>query len=199
MNKPSPASTTIPGTAALARTRGRLRRALGFSLVELAMVLAIVGLIVSGIMLFYETSSEQNRVSDALTETVAIQSAVSSLTAGQPIDTDADWNALLVQSKLLPSKWTYASTGVNLLSNPWRGFTNILFTDVEGGGGEMLVIQYFGLTKQACTAMLSVDAGQYYTQTDALLIAGPPTPAQANQACGGSGGYVWYFFLLNKI
>jgi prepilin-type N-terminal cleavage/methylation domain-containing protein len=181
-----------------ARMRRHARRH-GFSLVELAMVLGIVSLLVAGIMLFFANASDRQKVTDAITEMVAIQSTVGSLTAGQPFDETLDLNQVITQSKMLPSKWVYPAGANSFIEDPWKGFVNVSYADVVGGGGYFLTIQLFGLNPQACSAMVASDVGQYYTQTDTTVIMGTPTPADANFACSGSAEYVWFFILLNQV
>jgi prepilin-type N-terminal cleavage/methylation domain-containing protein len=168
-------------TAAFAARR---RRSSGFSLVEIAMVLAIIALLVAGIMLFFNNASSSQKTNDAGTEIAAVSQVVRSLWAGQPDYTGVTTSAIAASGQL-PNKWTKGT-----------GLTDAFAGAVSVGGtasNTNFFITMTNVPSLACNKFATTDMG---TGLIGAFINGtaqsfPLTPAQANgaTACGGTAPY----------
>jgi prepilin-type N-terminal cleavage/methylation domain-containing protein len=167
----------------------RLRRRGGFSLVELAMVLAIIALLVAGIMLFFSNASNAEKTNEALTEVAAFAQVTRSLYTGS--GNYAGLTAIqIATSGQFPAKWTTnAATGT--FSDPWGGVATIASGTINSAG-DSFVITLNGVPSTACQKMSTVDmgtslysltVGNTVTTTTTLL-----TPAQALTQCAGAKG-----------
>jgi prepilin-type N-terminal cleavage/methylation domain-containing protein len=176
----------------------RGRRHSGFSLIELSMVLGIVSLILAGVMLFFENVSENNRVSDWITEMATFRSTMDSLSGGSELDPNADWTTLLIQSRSLPAKWI---AGTNELTGPWHSEVQIL--PITVGSQTFMGIVTYDIPASSCAELAVMDLGQTYTYSVTVVGIGPMTPAEAGPACsdlaGTNAGYVAFLYPVNTF
>jgi prepilin-type N-terminal cleavage/methylation domain-containing protein len=154
-----------------------LCRGHGFSLVELAMVLAIVALLVAGIMLFFAEANAKLKAQEASEELLVVLSSIHSLYNGQPDYTGLS-STLVVQSGQLPNKWNKSNTYV---WSPYGNFVGIQPTN----GNEEAEVDFDGLPDDACTKMASASYdGVYWMFIDGLYSAtGTFSPAAVAAAC----------------
>ncbi len=158
------------------------RRNRGFSLVELAMVLAIIALLVAGIMLFFSNASQAAKTNDAMTELAAIQQTVRSLYAGQPAYTGLT-AAQVGASGQLPNKWTNGGTTV---IDPFG--STVTFTVVTTNtAGDSFSVELAGVPQAACNKMLTMDMGTGVLSlkgtAGSAVVGRGMTPAEAEAAC----------------
>jgi prepilin-type N-terminal cleavage/methylation domain-containing protein len=178
--------------AALAAHRNR--RHSGFSLVELAMVLAIVALLVAGIMLFFSNASTANKTNDAMTELAAVQQVTRSLYAGQPDYTGLD-TAVIAAAKQLPNKWVKAGTS---LTSPFSSAVTVV-ASTTNSANDSFTVTFNGLPDTACNKMVTMDLGTSMLNLSANGTAVPAramTPAEANASCNNANNDV-VFWTLN--
>ena len=160
----------------------RTRRQAGFSLVELAMVLAIVALLVAGIMLFFSNASTANKTNDAMTELAAVQQVTRSLYAGQPDYSGLD-TAVIAAAKQLPNKWVKAATS---LTSPFSAPV-LVTVATTNTAADSFTVEFDGLPDTACNKMVTMDLGTSMLSMTAgasTVTARAMTPAEANTACG---------------
>lgn len=171
------------------------KRQRGFTLVEVAMVLAIAALLIAGVMLFFNNASQARQTNDALQEVAAVQQTVRSLYSGQPDYTGLD-TAIVASSKQLPAKW--ANTTSSTVSNPFGSSVTIAATS----SANQFMLTFNGIPDAACSKMVTMDMG---TGMAALQVgsagsvtARAMTPSEANAACigGNSPGNTieWTFY-----
>lgn len=172
----------------------RLRRQGGFSLVEIAMVLAIIALLVAGIMLFFGTASTAQKTNDAMSELAAVQQTVRSVYAGQ-----ADYTGLsetvIANAGQLPRKWVKgvppAATG---LSSPF----NAAVTVAPQASAAQFSVTMNNIPDTACSKMVTMDMG---TGLVSVVVNGGTavngramSPTEAQQCTGNANVVVWTFF-----
>ncbi|EGO3793633.1 prepilin-type N-terminal cleavage/methylation domain-containing protein, partial [Escherichia coli] len=63
------------------KSKKKLQR--GLSLIEASMVLALSAIVVSGVMYYYQSASDNNKTQNTVSELMSIVSAVNGLYAGQ--------------------------------------------------------------------------------------------------------------------
>lgn len=84
-------------------------RKTGFSLFEIAMVLAIIALLIAGVMLFYSNASRQNQFTDVQKELTVVRSVVDSIYSGTAdMPAALGWQTptgLIAKSGQVPAKW----------------------------------------------------------------------------------------------
>lgn len=163
------------------------RRRSGFSLVEIAMVLAIVALLVAGIMLFFSNANTAQRTNDAMAELAAIQQTVRSLYSGQADYTGLD--AVLVgNSRQMPAKWVRGTIGsATGLSSPFGAAVNVAAATTTTTN-DSFTIAMTGVPAQACNKMVTMDLGTSLISlrvgsTAAAVTGRAMTAAEANGAC----------------
>jgi major structural subunit of bundle-forming pilus len=163
-------------TAALAARR--LRRRGGFSLVEIAMVLAIIALLVAGIMLFFNNASNAQKTNDASEEVAAVSQVVRSLWEGQP-DYSTLSTAAIASSGQLPSKWVKGTA----LADAFAGAVTVSSTN----SGTNFLISMAAIPNLACTKFATTDMGTGLigAAIDGTAQTFPMTPANASGTSTG--------------
>jgi prepilin-type N-terminal cleavage/methylation domain-containing protein len=169
------------------------RRSTGFSLVELAMVLAIISLMIAAIMLFFATATDKLKAKDTIEERTAIFAALATMYGGQPDYTGAT-SAVLAGSKLLPAKWT--TGGGTGLTNPFQGTVDVYYDPSDPPDGRIEVV-FYGISQPACVQIsttpygdnnggIAVAAGSASAGAEPYGHLGVPlTLAEATAACSG--------------
>jgi prepilin-type N-terminal cleavage/methylation domain-containing protein len=169
------------------RTMSRRR---GFSLVEIAMVLAIAALIIAGVMLFFGNASSNQKSNDTIAEVANIAQIVRSLYAGQS-DYTGITTAVVAQSGQMPAKWV---SGVTALNNPF-GKSVVIST---ASGTSQFSIALSGLPAAACVKLATYDlgTGTYGTLAgNTASYGGPVSPATAQTACASSSANTVTYYL----
>ena len=171
------------------------RRNRGFSLVEIAMVLAIGALIISGVMLFYQNANMSLLANETQTELTVIVGAVHNLYSGVP-DYAGLTDAIMYGSPDIPQKWKNAATGT--LQSPYHMPLSMLVF-----GNAQLFITLHNVPRPVCMRLVTSDpgAGSYFAVGGAVPYYGGPLGAafpvaMAEAACGypmGSAADVAYY------
>jgi type II secretory pathway pseudopilin PulG len=188
----------------------RKSRQRGLSLIEAAMVLAIMTLVIAGVMTFFQNANNSQKANESVGQLAAIQQAVRSLFAGQSSYLDLT-TAVVAESRLLPNKMVGAGS---TLRNSFNGTIEIL----PSGGSttpadSMFSVRYTNLPVEACRRMATMDLGtglyavvvavagaaatpSYSCTAGAQGCSQPLSPAQANTSCGTTNGseIAWTFF-----
>lgn len=174
----------------------RIRRRGGFSLVEIAMVLAIVALLVAGVMLFFANANTAQRTNDALQEVSAVNQAVQSLYSGQP-DYAGVTAAVLVNSKQIAQKWV---RGTTQMANAFGGAVTVAASAGSGGvANTAYTVTFSNVPAAACAKLATTDFGS--TMNSVAVNGGaatagiPLTPVLAGTQCNSStsNSVVWVF------
>lgn len=161
------------------------RKRRGLTLIEAAMVLAILALVIAGVMIFYQNASNNQKLTQAQQQIIAVQQAVNQMYAGQSSKTGLD-EADIIES--LPSSQISGTT----IKNPYNGTISV--AAVSTG----FTIASTNVPEDACQRLATVDMGR---QTQALNIGGnantslPVAPGTARTQCaGGNKTMTWTFY-----
>jgi type II secretory pathway pseudopilin PulG len=176
----------------------RKRREKGLTLIEASMVLALSAVVVAGVMLYYQSASDNNRLQNAEGELGSIQTAVQTIFAGQSDYTGLKTTVLLGSSSIPPNLQT--STG---LLNPW---TSAVFVDVGDGAKQdgsgtptsNYTIEFDGLPQGACMSMASQQLGSSLVGvafgTPGVASQKTPSPTAALAGCTADNVKVYWTF-----
>jgi prepilin-type N-terminal cleavage/methylation domain-containing protein len=182
----------------------RLNKRRGFSLVELAMVLAIIALLVAGIMLFFAKVQDQQKANDLVTESTIILSAMPQLwTNGQGYS--GNLNTLLQGTAQIPKKWATSGDGPGFIGTPYK--TSIFMAGATEVGSSLIqdyTIEYYSPTVRACVMLMTSDFGSRVLeretwngdQSEVGSDGAKMSVTAAEAACVGSPGH--FAFLLFK-
>lgn len=184
----------IPGDLPLKMRFARSARR-GLTLIEAAMVLAILALVVAGVMLFYTNANTSRQTTAAIGELAAVQQAVRSLYGGQPTYSGVS-ASLIASSKALPARMTSGST----LRHSFNGQIDIAEASAGGGVGSGFQVTFRNVPQEACVKMLSYDFGRGLyaagvgsaTRTQATGLPFPLNAANA-ECANTNNDVVWIF------
>ncbi|RKP51052.1 type 4 pilus major pilin [Trinickia fusca] len=160
----------------------RQRREKGLTLIEASMVLALSAVVVAGVMLYYQSASDNNRLQGALGELGSIQTAVQTLYAGQSDYTGLATKGLIGNSSIPPSMQDVAN---NKLTNPWNAEVKV---DVVAATPTQYTVEFDGVPAGGCVPFASQQLGSQMVSvkvnsTDAPTAGQPFTPDGAQTAC----------------
>jgi prepilin-type N-terminal cleavage/methylation domain-containing protein len=174
------------------------RRRRGFSLLELAMVLALGVLIAVGVMMFYTQANTSRNSQNAVTEVGAIQQAVRSLYGGQSTYDGLD-NSVLISTKALPIRMV---SGTNGLRNSFSGAITVAPANSGGGTDSGFSVSFAAVPQDACVKIAAQDFGRGVysvtvggtTRTAGSGTPPPFDPGSAAAACSAATNtIVWIF------
>ena len=206
------------------RNMNKLTRRLGFTLIELAIVLGILGALTGTIFATANSVQRQNMVNQASDELAEAALGIRGYYTGIPVPTGLaacppDFTTLIT-NKVYP-KEMLATGAVN---NPWNinSTTDTVKAAICKGAATEFVIRYIGISREACadmlvrnslpghdTGLIEVDVadGTVASPTPAMIgkvsaVATatplPITPVDAATACGAASSTIdWYYNLNN--
>lgn len=184
----------------------------GLSLIEASMVLALSAIVVSGVMYYYQSASDNNKTQNTVSEIMSIVSAVNGLYAGQQNYNGLD-EQVLYNTSAVPENYKNSSTG---------GITHPFGDDVKigpvGNNGDNGYYIFLGkIPKAACvnlatmnfgTSMAGVGVGVSTGQLEkatspttlssgtnvrsATVYSGAFTPSQASSVCNSGYNDIGY-------
>lgn len=141
----------------------------GFSLVEIACMLAIFGLVLAAMIWFWTDSHEAALTVETREEVVTVLGAISDLYSGQ-----ADFQSLsvasLVANKVVPNKWVRGGA----MFNPFKGTLDVQPT----AGGSGYAVKLTGISPGACRKLLMQDMG-----SDVSVVPPRTAPRPRSAAC----------------
>ncbi len=167
----------------------------GLTLIEAAMVLAIVTLVIAGVMLFFQNASNNNKINSTLAQIAAVQSSVQSMFNGQPTYNGLT-TAIIADSNTLPSKMIGAASTIKHAFNG-----DLALAAVNADTQYSITID--GIPQEPCARLLSQDLGRGMQSVDQTNGgAGGPfpqraaTPAEAQADCVNLDDNIitWIFF-----
>ena len=184
---------TVAGGLPLAKRIAKTARR-GLTLIEAAMVLAILALVIAGIMLFYTQANSSRLTTAALNDLAAVQQTVRSLYGGQAQYTGVT-TAIIADSKNLPAKMTSGST----LRHSFNGTIIIAAADAGAGTGSGFSVEFSNVPKDACVKMLTSDLGRGLYSAGASVIQNqnsglPFNPTQATASCNATNNTITWVF-----
>jgi major structural subunit of bundle-forming pilus len=160
----------------------RKRREQGLTLIEASMVLALSAVVVAGVMLYYQSASDNNRLQSAEGELGAVQTAVQTIYAGQSTYAGLKTNMLEGNAAIPPNLQNGAS-----IYTPWGASTSVSLDTADGGGvtAAYYTVTFSGVPKGDCISMGAQSLG---AQLVGVAYQGgttyaAPTPTAATAGC----------------
>lgn len=123
----------------------------GLSLIEASMVLALSAIVVSGVMYYYQSASDNNKTQNTVSELMSIVSAINGLYAGQQ-DYSGLTEKVLYNTSAVPEN--YKDTNNNGITHPFGDSINI--GSVATGGYYVLLKN---IPKAACINLATMNFG----------------------------------------
>lgn len=185
----------------------------GLSLIEASMVLALSAIVVSGVMYYYQSASDNNKTQNTVSELMSIVSAVNGLYAGQQNYSGLN-KQVLYNTSAVPEN--YKNTANKDITHP---FGDIIDVGPVGNGENGYYVLLKQIPKAACinlatmnfgTSMAGVGVGvddqklkgsttknlQRIDSTVSVknggVYGGAFTPTQASSACTGDYNDIGY-------
>lgn len=155
----------------------------GFSLIELAMVLAIISLMASAAMLLFETAHDHQIANDAVEEIETIVSVSHTLYESSP-DYTGLTGAVLAHSGMFPSR--YVTAAQDNLVTPWNTATWIRAQPKETNNNDVIQIWFYGTPRDTCLKIATAEwgpAGLSRNINGADSNDASMTPQTADAAC----------------
>ncbi|EKQ6732185.1 pilus assembly protein [Escherichia coli] len=169
----------------------------GLSLIEASMVLALSAIVVSGVMYYYQSASDNNKTQSTVSEVMSIVSAVNGLYVGTSGYTGLD-QSVIIKTSAIPENYK-SKTGDNIM-HPFGGSLTLGPTLNNTG----YYIELANIPKSACVNLSSMNFGTSLggvgvntgggSQQNVLAVPNGDgagnfspkalTPAQASKACG---------------
>lgn len=153
----------------------------GFSLIEIAMVLAIVAIMLAGVMLFFIQAGNNRKTIETLAEIEQVVSAVHTIYAGNMMYENLQ-TSVVSKSGLLPSSWVLNGGIVT----PYGGSLTVNTYSTAS----FINIWVNNLPRDACIKIATADLGtaSYSRNINWVTDTGqkPFTPTQANSACNNN-------------
>jgi type II secretory pathway pseudopilin PulG len=160
---------------------------------EMAMVLAMIGIVIAAALLYYNTANTSRQTQSALGQLAQIQQSVRSLYSGQPNYTGLT-TASLATSNALPNSMVSG----NLIKNPYNGSVTVIAANAGGGTASGFSVAFANVPEDACKKLVTKDLGRATysmsvgsttkTQDDGL----PFNLTDAN-ACTNGATITWVF------
>lgn len=123
----------------------------GLSLIEASMVLALSAIVVSGVMYYYQSASDNNKTQNTVSELMSIVSAINGLYAGQQ-NYSGLTEKVLYNTSAVPEN--YKDTQSNGITHPFGD--SIYIGSVDNGGYYVLLNN---IPKAACINLATMNFG----------------------------------------
>ena len=167
------------------------RKNRGLTLMEVAMVLAIIGIIIAGALLYFNTANTSQKITSSLAQLAQIQQSVRTLYSGQA-NYSGLTTALIAQSDALPASMISGST----ISHAFNAGVTVTANTTSSTNFDVV---FSGLPQDVCKQMLTKDLGRglvsagttVATQTQPSL---PFNLTQATAACTGTTNAITWVF-----
>lgn len=125
----------------------------GLSLIEASMVLALSAIVVSGVMYYYQSASDNNKTQNTVSELMSIVSAINGLYAGQQNYSELT-EKVLYNTSAVPEN--YKDTNSQGITHPFGDSINI--GPVKNGNGGYYVLLN-KIPKAACINLATMNFG----------------------------------------
>lgn len=125
----------------------------GLSLIEASMVLALSAIVVSGVMYYYQSASDNNKTQNTVSELMSIVSAVNGLYAGQQNYKGLD-KQVLYNTSAVPEN--YKNTVNRNITHPFGDIIDVGPVGNDGNGYYLLLNK---IPKAACINLATMNFG----------------------------------------
>lgn len=140
----------------------------GFSLIESAIILGVVGLIVVGIWIAAGTVNESRRVQETSSFLLRMSQEATAKIPGSVYGGtgSSDASQLLNEMKITPANWQLSATA---LQDPWG---NAVSADVKGDppAPRVIAIGITHLTKAQCLKLVSAVTSRFRDNTQLVMV-----------------------------
>ncbi len=140
----------------------------GFSLIEIAIVLGIVGLVVAGIWVAAAALNENRRIQETSSFLLRVSQEASSKIPGSVYGGtgSSDASQLLNQMKIIPENWQLSATA---LQDPWG---NAVAADVKGDppAPRVIAIGISQLTEAQCRKLVSAVTSRFRDNSQLVIV-----------------------------
>lgn len=166
----------------------------GLTLMEVAMVLAIVGIVIAAALLYYNSANTARQTTAALGQLAQIQQSVRSLFSGQANYAGAT-TAELAGSEALPPSMVSGAT----IRHAFNGPVTIASVAAAGGANSGFSVTFGNIPQDACKQLLTKDMGRgvFSAGVGGTVRVQPNLPftlAQTDAACSATyNNVVWVF------
>lgn len=169
----------------------------GFSLIETAIVLGIVGLIIGGIWIAASAVNQNLQKSEVTKTTLAMVKGVQNLFDGQTVSANASITTSMINAGVVPASWVKtAADNTQTAVSPWNGDVYVAI------GANRVTIQFYGAPKKMCVDLVSRMPALVGNPTDVTTqigcgaaIPGSISISTASSTCGEGGFFSWSFGL----
>lgn len=184
----------------------------GLSLIEASMVLALSAIVVSGVMYYYQSASDNNKTQNTVSELMSIVSAVNGLYAGQQ-NYNGLTESVLYNTSAVPDNYkNSATTGI---THPFGDSIDVGAVGNNGESGYYVLLN--NIPKTACvnlatmnfgTSMAGIGVGvtmnelsqatnttpitSAMTVTQQTIYSGALNPTQASSLCSNDYNNIGY-------
>lgn len=151
------------------------------------MVLALSAVVVAGVMFYYQSSAENNKLQSTQSELTALVSVVSGLYSGRSNYSGLETSQIVRSGHLPPS---LVDTRNDKISNPFGGSVDI----GTANSGTLYTLAFDGIPRGPCIKLASTHVGSILYQLDANGSAVNMTTASAVEKCNSATANVlkWY-------
>lgn len=126
----------------------------GLSLIEASMVLALSAIVVSGVMYYYQSASDNNKTQNTVSELMSIVSAVNGLYAGQQ-NYSGLTNEVLYNTSAVPEN--YKNTQTKDITHPFGDKIEVGSVGPAGENGYYVLLNK--IPKAACINLATMNFG----------------------------------------
>lgn len=175
----------------------------GFNLIEIAIVLAVIGLVIGGIYVAASSVTENQRKQKAQSQLLTIVQNMRAVYANQIWTTTAPTAPVLYNARVMPADVVPDSTTNPATFTGAFGAVSITAPDANNFG-----VSLAGLPKGACIDLITKNFGTAQ-QTDQIgltnitngtnAVGTPYTPATANTACAAATNNTLIFNFLVHV
>lgn len=169
------------------------RRTRGLTLMEVAMVLAMIGVVVAGALIYFNQANTQQKTTAAFGQLSQIQQAVRSLYSGQANFAGLT-TAVMANSDALPASMVSGTT----LRHAFNGAVTVSSASASAGANSGFSVEFGDVPQDACQAMLTKDLGRGVFSVGASTVRAQPnlpfTLPQASASCSASYNDITWVF-----
>lgn len=144
----------------------------GLTLMEVAMVLAIIGVVIAAALLYFQSASTAQKLTSAYGQLAQIQQSVRTLYSGQP-DYTGLTTATMAASQALPQSMVSGTT----LHHAFQAGVTIAPATTAGGANTGFSVVFAQIPQDACKQMLTKDLGRgVYSAGASTTLVQPSLP-----------------------
>ena len=155
---------------------------LGLTMVESAMVLAIGTLVIAGVMIFYQSASNNSKTNEVLSQISDLNSTIRKIYTTAP-NYNTLTNAAMINSNVLPNKMVNNNT----IYHAFNSTITLAPTSHNGGTNNAYFMTLNNMPSEACSKIILSDMGRSLVEVrvNTTTLPFPVTPASTVR-CGTS-------------